>query len=67
MDNIERLEHLIACQMGGEISLSPEAIDEEQRRLTRSVLVAVGKAALTGDAAAADLLFKVKVLRLLSA
>ena len=66
MDHTERLEHLIAYYMGKEIDLSPEALDAERSELTRSVLMAVGKNAIQGDAAAADMLFKMKVLRLRS-
>ena len=64
MDHTERLEYLIAYYMGKEIDLSPEALDAERSELTRSVLMAVGKNAIQGDAAAADMLFKMKVLRL---
>ena len=64
MDHTERLEHLIAYYMGEEIDLSPEALDAERSELTRSVLMAVGKAALAGDAAAARLLLGHKILKL---
>ena len=64
MDHTERLEHLIAYKMGKNIDLSPKVLDAERSELTRSVLMAVGKAALDGDAAAARMLFDMKVLKL---
>ena len=64
MDNTERLEHLIAHSMATKI-LRPEALSAEQSELTRSVLMAVGKAALAGDAAAARLLIELGVLKMI--
>ena len=64
MDNTERLEHLIAhYHMGKKTDLSLETLNAERSELTRVVLMAVGKAALAGDAAAARLLFDIKVLK----
>ena len=63
MDHTERLEHMIAHFMGKRTDLSPQDFSTEQSELTRAVLMAVGKNAIQGDAAAADMLFKMKVLR----
>ena len=65
MDHTERLEYLIAYYMGKEVDLPPEAFNAERSELTRSVLMAVGKAALAGDAAAARLLLEHKILMML--
>ena len=63
MDHAERLEHLIAYYMGKKVDLSPEAFTAERSELTQSVLMAVGEAALDGDAAAARLLLDLKILK----
>ena len=63
MDQHQKLEALIDNAMvGGD--LSPEDRDKAKAELTRAVLVAVGKAAIQGDAEAARLLFDMKLLRL---
>ena len=62
MDQQDKLEALIDHEMRKTILLHDEHV-KAQSELTREVLVAVGKAAIRGDAAAASLLFKVNVLR----
>ena len=64
MDQRETLEVLLAHQMGETIALSPEERASARRQLSKSVLITVGRAAISGDAAAARLLFDMKVLRL---
>ena len=61
MDQQDKLEALIDHKMRKTILPYNEYV-KAQSELTREVLVAVGKAAIRGDAAAAGLLFKVNVL-----
>ena len=66
MDLIEKLEVLVMRQMGEgrTITLSQDEQDKARHELSKLVLMAAGRAAINGDAAAARLLFDLKVLNL---